>query len=67
MHTLARVIAISNWLCANDPEIGETRLNVFFKSWVYLFEAIWVIYGSTFIYSDSVSNCHETAHLEELD
>ena len=63
MHTLARLVAILIWLCANDPEIGETRLNVFFKIWVYLFEAIWVIYGSTFIYSEEVSNCEETARL----
>ena len=42
-------------------------MTLFFKFWVYLFEAIWVIYGSTFIYSDEVASCDETAKLEVTD
>jgi len=48
------------WGCANDPELAETRLTIFFKVWVYVFEAVWDIYGSTFIYSDKVSYCDDT-------
>lgn len=60
LHTLTRVVAMCIWGCANDPELAETRLTIFFKIWVYVFEAIWVIYGSTFIYSDEVSTCDDT-------
>jgi hypothetical protein len=27
--------------------------------WVFLAEAAWIIYGSTFIYDDSIKNCDE--------
>ena len=67
LHTLTRFTQVLIWLCANDPEIAETRLTLFFKFWVYLFEAIWVIYGSTFIYSDKVASCDETAKLAVTD
>lgn len=33
---------------------------VFIEIWVYLFEAAWVVYGSTFIYSEEIYYCHKT-------
>ena len=32
---------------------------MFFGFWVYLADAIWLIYGNTFIYADEIKNCDD--------
>ena len=54
------LFAVCVWYRANDPTMAETRLYVFGTFWLYLFMATWIIYGSTFIYSDEISQCVDT-------
>ena len=57
LHLTERTIATALWKCANDPKLAETRLFVFVRVWLYLIEANWIIYGSTFIYDDKFEDC----------
>ena len=55
LHTISNVCGLVIWGCARDPSLAETRLSAFFKIFIYLVEAAWVIYGNTFIYSDDIN------------
>ena len=48
------LVTVCAWKCANDPNMASTRLYVFGTFWLYIFEAAWVIYGSTFIYKEEI-------------
>ena len=34
--------------------------------WVYLFEAVWTIYGTTFIFSAEINECDQTTRLASV-
>lgn len=53
--TISLVLTIIFWGCANDPTMAETRLKVYFQVWIYIFNIGWVIYGSSFIYTDKIN------------
>ena len=59
IHALVHFAYCFIWIWAKDPTIWLTRFRVFFHFWVYLFEAGWIIYGSTFIYSEEIKECGE--------
>lgn len=50
-------LVLGMWCRANDPTLAETKLYVFGTFWLYLFIAGWIIYGSTFIYSEDIQKC----------
>jgi len=49
------------WLFANDPAIAEGKIFIFIRFWLFLFEAAWILYGSTFVFSDEFANCESAA------
>ena len=57
VHALVYFTKVSIWRRAKDPMMQLTRIRVFFHFWVILFEAVWFIYGNTFIYSDETKDC----------
>ncbi len=59
--TATAITEIAFWGCANDPNLAGTRLRLFLQYWVYLFTAAWILYGSTFIYDEEISQCEELA------
>ena len=54
------IVEILFWGCANDPNLAGTRLRLFFQYWVYLLTAVWIVYGSSFIYADEIKQCKES-------
>ena len=56
-----------NWIFNDDPDRAEGKLFIFLRMWLILFEAGWIIYGSTFVFSSLVDECEETAKKEEID
>lgn len=42
------------WRDAKDPMIQQLKVEVFFGLWLFVMEAVWIIYGNTFIYSDEI-------------
>ena len=58
MQTVRTIAVILTWLKAIDPSRQQIKIELFYGLWVFLFEASWIIYGNTFIYSDDVTNCH---------
>ena len=65
IHAATTISYVIMWKCAKDPTLQVTRIRVFFHVWVYLFEAGWLIYGNTFIYSDKMKNCtNDHLHLD---
>ena len=57
LHMIERIASAVFWLYANEPTLADIRINIFFRFWLNLFEAGWIIYGSTFIYSEEVQDC----------
>jgi len=57
------MVTLFIWQYAVDPTTAETRLYVFGTFWLYIFEAAWIIYGSTFIYSEEIRECDATTFL----
>ena len=51
VHTVRTIILLIVWKKAKDPSFQQIRIEFFFGMWIFLFEAGWIIYGSTFIYS----------------
>ena len=45
------------WDHAEDPSLSQIKLEVFYGIWVFLAEAVWLIYGNTFIYDSEIANC----------
>jgi len=50
-HILRTLTIIYLWGKAKDPSYQQIKVEVFYGIWVFLFEAGWLIYGNTFIYS----------------
>lgn len=65
LHLLERSIVCLCWIYATDPAISESVLYLFSRLWLYIFEVSWIIYGSTFVFSDPVKECKKTAY--EMD
>ena len=57
IHIVLYTAAIIAWCKANDPPLIETRVSVFGTFWLYLFSAAWVVYGSSFMFSEEIENC----------
>lgn len=57
LHTLERITAGCAWLYAKEPTMAEGRLFLFCRLWLYLGEAGWTIYGSTFVYDEEIDEC----------
>ena len=57
VHIVLYSVAVYSWCRANDPPLIETRISVFGSFWLYLFGFAWVIYGSTFVFSEEIDNC----------
>lgn len=57
--TVCAIVQVCLWLCANDPPLGETKLRLYLQYLVYTFTAGWIIYGSTFMFSDEIKDCKE--------
>ena len=53
-HLCERWATACSWLSANDPKLAESKLFIYGRLWLYLIESAWVLYGSTFIYSDEI-------------
>ena len=54
LHLIRSVLMIFMWMKLRDPTLGQIKLELFYGTWVFLFEAAWCIYGSTFIYSEEM-------------
>ena len=48
------------WMTVREPTMAESRTFLFVRVPNGLFEIAWVIYGSTFVWSDEVAECKET-------
>ena len=57
VHAVVNFTYMCIWRRAKDPTMQLTRIQVFFHFWVVLFEAVWFIYGNTFIYKDETIEC----------
>ena len=57
LHLIRSLILIIMWIKFRDPALGQMKLEFFYGSLVFILEAAWSIYGSTFIYSDDMDYC----------
>ena len=57
LHCLERLASLFSWGFANDPSLADVRLYIFLRLWLYLLEASWIIYGSSFIYEVEMDEC----------
>ena len=64
VHVFVHLAYSIIWIKAKDPTYQLTRIRVFFHVWVYLFEAAWLIYGNTFVYSSEMRECGEDNDVE---
>lgn len=53
------IVELVLWLYARDPPLGETKLRLYLQYWVYISTAIWILYGSTFMFSAEIVDCKE--------
>ena len=54
---LRTVVIIMIWMRARDPSHTQLKLELFYGLWVFIVEAGWLIYGNTFVYSDTIKEC----------
>ena len=59
VHAVIHLSYTIIWIKAKDPTMQLTRIRIFFHMWIYLLEAVWFIYGNTFIYSDDIKACED--------
>lgn len=59
VHTVCSIVELVLWLYARDPPLGETKLRLILQYWVYIFTAVWILYGSTFMFSEEIIDCKE--------
>ena len=45
------------WHKAKDPSVQQIKVEIYYGVWIFLFEASWIIYGNTFIYTEAYDNC----------
>ena len=55
LRTFAIICA---WKSAKDPSYTQVKIELFYGIWVFLLEAVWLIYGNTFIYNDTIKDCN---------
>jgi len=57
LHLVERIVSLCLWLRSEDPYLQEARTYIFGRIWINLVEAAWIIYGSSFIYSQELKEC----------
>ena len=57
LHLIERTASVCTWLYANEPTIAESRLFIMMRFWLFILEASWIIYGTSFIYDEEIENC----------
>ena len=62
-----RLIVAWNWIFRNEPDKAEGKVFIFFRFWLQIFESVFVIYGSTFLFGDYVEECEQTAKKAQID
>lgn len=46
--------------------MAESRLFIYMRFWLYLLEAGWIVYGTSFIFNEEIENC-ESESIEKGD
>ena len=59
LHMVRSTAIICLWVKSRDPALDQIKVELFYGSCVFLFEAGWCIYGSCFIYSEKMQRCKD--------
>lgn len=57
--TVCSIMQVCIWLRAKDPPYEESKLRLYLQYLVYIFAGCWIIYGSTFMFTDEIKHCEE--------
>ena len=60
VSAIERLVVIVLWLTAREPSMAESRTFLFVRMPNGVLEIAWVIYGSTFVWSQEIADCKET-------